>query len=170
MNIQSTRIVRVQRDVVDGQPVARITVNPQWQKQAPPEFRAAGYTFPVDSDNPEDLENFAEDLELVIRRAKSKAQSIRAGQQPKIPAPSMRKQALAIGGSAALCGSVGWGLAVAAQQAGKVAQSSGNPYWNAFAIACGVAGAGLGAGATSGLFFLRRDKDGWSGQLGRSPS
>lgn len=170
MNIQSSRIVRVHREVIDGQPVARISIHPQWQRQAPEEFRAAGYIFPVDSDDPEALEAFAEDLELVIKRAKSKAQAIRREQAPKAPPPSVRKQVMTIGGSAAIGGTVGWGLAVAAQQAGKIAQSSGNPYWNAFAVACGVAGAGLGAGAASGLFYLRRDKDGWSGQLGRSAS
>lgn len=170
MNIQSTRIVRVHREVIDGQPIARISVNPQWKKQAPPVFRAAGYTFPVESHDPEALDAFADDLELVIKRAKAKAHSIRAAQMPKAAPPSFGKQAVAVGGVAAMGGAVGWGLAVAAQQAGKVAQSSGNPYWNAFAVACGVAGAGIGLGATRGLFHLRRDKDGWSGQLGRSPT
>lgn len=170
MNVTRTRITRVEQQKIGNQTVAKISIDPHWRHYAPKEFQAAGYTFPVDQDDPEALEAFAEDLELVIKRAKSKAQSIRKDQAAKLPPPSLGRQAFAIGGSAVAGGAVAYGIAAAAQQAGKIAQSSGNPYWSAFAVACGIAGAGLGAGAAGGLFYIRRDKDGWGGQLGRSLS
>ena len=169
MQIQSTRIVRVLPAQINGRPAARVEVAPQFRQSAPEPFRAGGFTFAVDNNDPDALEAFAQDMEHVVRRAKSRAQGLRRDQTPAKPPMTVGRQATVIGGGALVGGAVGWGLGVALQEAGKIAKSSGNPYWSAFAVACGVAGAGIVAGGAGGYFHLKRTDDKWSGGLGPRP-